>query len=309
MRIVSGSTNPGLARAVARELGEGLTGAEVSRFPDGEVEVVVDPDLRGQTVYIVQPTGPPANDSLLELLLLTDAVRRCGSARTVAVVPYLGYARQDRRTQAGQPVGVRVVGEMLATSGVDHVVVMDPHSRELEAIFPVPVESVTAVPLLAAALTEDLPEDAVVVAPDLGATNLAERFAELLDLEVAVVRKTRLSGDRVRADAVVGDVAGRHPIIVDDMISTGGTIAAAVDALRDAGSAEEASVATTHGVFAADAAETLGRLPLRTLTVTDTLPTSEVSPEVDVVPVAALLADVIGRLESNRRLDDLEAFR
>lgn len=309
MRIVSGSSNADLARAIADEVGEDLTDAEVSRFPDGEVEIVVDPELRGETVYVVQSTGPPVDANLVELLMLADAVRRCGAERVIAVVPYLGYARQDRRTDPGQPVGIRVVGDLLATSGIGRIIVVDPHTRDLEAIFSIPVEPATAVPLLAGALAEDLPHDGVVVAPDFGAVKLAQRYAGLLHLPVALVRKNRLSGDEVRADQVVGDVAGRHPIIVDDMISTGGTMAAAVELLQEAGSTPEVTVAATHGVLAADADETLARLPLRRLAITDSVPPpDDLALDLDVTSVGRLLADVIHRLESDRRLDDLEAF-
>lgn len=295
MRILSGSANPRLARAIADGLGEDLTDAQVSRFPDGEVEIAVDPGLRGETVYVVQPTGPPVDANLVELLMLADAVRRCGADRIVAVVPYLGYARQDRRTEPGQPVGIRVVGDMFATVGVRRVLVVDPHARDLEAIFDVAVEPATAVPLLAAELAEDLPADSVVVAPDLGAVKLAQRYAHLLDLPVALVRKTRLSGDEVRADRVVGDVTDRRPVIVDDMISTGST--------------SEVTVAATHGVLSDDADETLGRLPVRRLAVTDTLPPPDDGTlDLDVIGVGRLLADAIGRLDANRRLDDLESF-
>lgn len=309
MKLLSGGANQALARAVARELAVELVDARVARFPDGEAEVVVDPDLRGQTAYLVQPTCPPVDAHLVELLMLADAVRRCGTETVVAVVPYLGYARQDRRTEPGQPVGIRVVGDVLHAAGIDRLVVVDPHTRDLEAIFSVAVEPATAVPLLAEALRGGLPDDAVVVAPDLGAIKLAQRYAALLDLPVALVRKTRLSGDEVRADHVVGDVAGRHPIVIDDMISTGGTIAAAVAVLREAGSTSDVTIAATHGVLTPEASKTLGELPIRRLLVTDTIPAPEDSDlELDVVSVAPLLADAIRRLEADRRLDDLEAF-
>lgn len=309
MKVLAGSANRPLAVAMADDLGAELIDAEVSRFPDGEVEIVLDPDLRGETIYLTQPTAPPVDANLVELLMLVDAVRRCGAGRVVAVVPYLGYARQDRRTEPGQPVGIRVVGDLLATMGVDRVLAVDPHSRALEAIFSVPVEPATAVPLLAAELQAQRPESSVVVAPDLGAVKLAQHYARLLDLPVAVVRKTRLSGDEVRADQLVGDVDGHHPIIVDDMISTGGTIAAAVDVLLEAGSDRSVTVAATHGVLAGDAAKTIGALPLRRLLLSNTIAQpSDLDLDVDVIDVSSLLADAVRRLETNRRLDDLEAF-
>lgn len=308
MKVLAGSSNRTLAERVAGELGAPLTGSRTGRFPDGEAEVLVDPDLRDHHVYLVQSTGPPVDEHLVELLMLTDAVRRCGAVRVIAVVPYLGYARQDRRTDPGQPVGIRLVGDLLSTAGIDRLLVVDPHTRDLEAILSVPVEPATAVPRLADALGE-VPADAVVVAPDLGAVKLAERYAELLDRPVALVRKTRLSGDEVRADRVVGEVAGRRPIIVDDMISTGGTVAAAAEALADAGCVEPVTVVATHGLFVDGVEEELGALAADRIIVSDSVPPpSDLDLDVEVVSVAPLLADAIARLETGRRLDDLETF-
>lgn len=309
MRLLAGSANRPLAERVASDLGTSLTRARTARFPDGEADVVVDPDLRGETVYLLQSTGPPVDANLVELLMLADAVRRCGAERVLAVVPYLGYARQDRRTDPGQPVGIRVVGDLLAAVGIDRVLAVDAHTRDLEAISTVPVEPATAVPLLVHTLVHRLPGPAVVVAPDLGAVKLAERYAGLLEAPVAIVRKTRLAGDEVRADEVVGEVADRHPVIVDDMISTGGTVVAAAEALSRTGAAGPVTIVATHGLFVGEATTHLGRLGLERLVVTDSLPPpDEPGLAVEVVSVAPLLADAIRRIEAGRRLDDLESF-
>ena len=188
--------------------------------------------VRGKDVYIVQPTGPAVNEHLVELLLLLDACGRGGADRLTAVVPYFGYARQDRRGQAGEAVGVRVMADVLSTAGAERLIVVDPHTAALEALCGLRVEMLTAVPALAGALTSvAIPDNAVLVAPDLGAVKLAEHYAALLRRTVAVVRKTRLTGTAVHAEKVIGELDGRPVVIVDDMISTGGTIEAAIGAL------------------------------------------------------------------------------
>jgi len=190
LRIVSGSANPGLAGAVANHLGVESDGCTLERYPDGELRPMVE-NVCGADIYVVQPTAPPVNDHLVELLLLLDACRRARAARVTAVMPYFGYARQDRRTAAGQALGSRVVADAIAAAGADRLVVVDPHTPGLEAQCPIPVETLTAVPTLCAELAAELPEGSVVVAPDLGAVKLAEQYAAVLHSPVAVVRKQR----------------------------------------------------------------------------------------------------------------------
>ncbi|WP_255922915.1 ribose-phosphate diphosphokinase [Streptomyces humicola] len=304
--IVAGTAHRALADAVAAAMGTAPVACQVERFPDGELRPVAGL-VRGGDVYVLQPTGPAVNEHLIELLLLLDACRRSGADRLTAVVPYFGYARQDRRTQAGQAVGARVVADALTAAGADRLVVVDPHTAALEAVCSIPVEMLTAVPLIAAALVGSTPGTAVVVSPDLGAVKLAEHYAGLLRRPTAVVRKTRTSGTSVQADELVGDVAGRPAVIVD-MISTDGTVEAAIPALLDGGAAPDITVAATHGLFTGSAQERLGRLPIRRLLVTDTLTahqTQNLPLPLQVRSVAPLLADAIGRLHDNRPLDAL----
>ena len=306
LRVVTGTANGALASAVAAGLSRETTACEVERFPDGELRPAVA-NVRGDDVYVVEPTGPPVGEHVVELLLLLDACRRAGADRVTAVVPYFGYARQDRRGKTGEAVGARVIADALVSAGAQRLVVVDPHTTALEAMCSVPVDMLTGVPLLAAAVSSLLAEDAVVVAPDLGAVKLAERYAALLARTVAIVRKTRVSGQAVRAEELVGAVEGRPALIVDDMISTGSTIEAAARVLRAHGATGDIVVASTHGLLVPPATRRLGALVSR-LVVTDSLPARH-HPElrVEVRSIGALLADAIGRLHNNEDMADLLA--
>ena len=304
-RIVAGRANPELAGRIAAALASPLVPVQFETFPDGELRPVVG-EVRGEDVYLVQPTGPPVSENLVELLLLLDACRRAGADRVSAVVPYFGYARQDRRGTPGEAVGARMAADVITAAGADRVIVVDPHTLALEAMFGVPVEMLSAVALLAGAVRPVLPEDAVVIAPDLGALKLARRFSVLLGMGFGVVSKHRLSGAAVRAEELVGDVAGRSVLIVDDMISTGATIEAAMSVVRAHGAEPDVTVAASHGLFVGPAAQRLQRPGLRRLVVTD----STVHREGGGLPlstesIAGLLADAIGRLHNSQPLDGL----
>ncbi|MFF5211090.1 ribose-phosphate diphosphokinase [Streptosporangium sp. NPDC000396] len=305
LQIVAGTANRALAGAVAAALYTEPASPAVERFPDGELRPVVN-GVRGSDVYLVQPTGPPVNEHVMELLLLLDACRRAGAGRVTAVIPYFGYARQDRRGRAGEAIGIRVIADALASAGAQRLIVVDPHTVALEAVCAIPVEMLTAVPALAGAVGARVPGGAVVVAPDLGAVKLAKHYAALLSRPVAVVGKTRLTGRSVVAEELIGDVDGRPAVVVDDMISTGGTIEAAVEILLGHGAASEIAVVATHGLFVDAAVERLSRSSIRSLLVTDSVAQS-VAPmlPLDVCSVAPLLADAIGRLHRDEPLDDL----
>jgi ribose-phosphate pyrophosphokinase len=308
LRVVTGTANPALAQAVVDCLETGLAPCEVVRFPDGELRPVVD-SVRGDDVYVLQPTGPPVNDHLVELLLLLDACRRAGAARLTAVVPYFGYARQDRRDRPGAAVAAHVAAQAIASAGADRVVVVDPHTTALEAMSAAPVEMLTAAGVLGSALSAVVPADAVLVAPDLGAVKLAERYARLLGLPVAIVRKRRLTGIDVEADELVGDVTDLTPVVVDDMISTGGTVEAAVRVLVEHCATPDAIVAASHGPLVDSAVVRLNGLPLRRLFVTDSVARHRGLPLIsaEVCSIAPLLADAIVRLHHGQHLDDLLA--
>ncbi len=303
-RVVAGTANAALAAAIATELGGEPAPCEVERFPDGEIRPSVT-DVRGEDVYVVQATGPPVNDNLVELLLLLDACRRAGAGRLTAVVPYFGYARQDRRGRAGHGVGARVAADALVAAGAHRLVVVDPHTPALEAASSIPAEMLTAVPVLAGTMRTAVRDGAVLVAPDLGAVKLAERYASVLGCPVVVVRKTRVSGRTVRAHELVGDVGGRPAVIVDDMISTGATLEAAAEILGAHGALPDLVVAATHGPLVRGAAERVAAAGVRRTFVTDTTTPGHGVDGLQVCSVALLLADAIRRLHENTPLDDL----
>ena len=299
--IVAGSAHPALADEVARELGCELASCLLQRFPDGEQQVDIQTSVRGQPVFIVQPLGHPVGEHLLELLLLSDACRRAGARSVAAILPYLGFARQDRVTKEGQPLGARVVADVLGTGGLSQVIAVDLHSPVIASCVEAPVTQLTAVPVVVEALRPSVPADCVVVAPDLGAVKLADAYARLLGLPLAVVYKIRASPTQVAVRSVAGDVRGKRPLVVDDMISTGATIEAAVDALIEHGSRREVLVAATHGLFVAGATERLSRPEVIRVAVTDSLPPMPHPPEcLEVVRLAPLLAEAVRRVVAER---------
>ena len=306
-RIIAGSGCPELARSVAVQLRSTLVECELDRFPDGELRPVLG-TVRGDDVYVLSSTGPPVDGHLVELLLFLDAARRGGAARITAVVPYFGYARQDRRNRPGEPIGVRLVAEVIATAGAERLVVVDPHSRSFETACSLPVETLSARrPLLDALMAKGSGYE-VVVAPDLGAIQLAEEVAGVLELPVVFVRKHRISGAAVKADELVGVVDGRRALVVDDMIATGATIEAAAGLLRTHG-VLGLGVLATHGLFVGGAGARLGYLGLADLFITDSLPLPvDAAGEWKVCTIAPLLAEAIGRLHREERLDDLGRF-
>jgi ribose-phosphate pyrophosphokinase len=278
------------------------------RFPDGEALVEIHESVRGHDVYILQATSPPVEEHLMQLLLLADACRRAGAGRLTAVIPYFGYARQERRS-ARRSLGARVAANIIGSVGFDRLMLIDAHTPAIEGFFDVPLDHLTAVPLLAqAAAATSIHERSVVVAPDLGAVKLARAYANQLHIPMAFVHKTRLDGDRVEAHAVIGDVRGRLPLIVDDMLSTGATIEAAVGALRAADAETPMSVVVTHALLVGRAREILQRLPLTRTIATDTVVIAPPTfPQLDIVSVASLLATAIRRNHWDESLADLRA--
>jgi ribose-phosphate pyrophosphokinase len=306
--LFSGSANEPLAEGIARALDTSLGQRQLQRFPDGELRIELHESVRGRDVYLLQPTCAPVAENLLELLLLADAARRAGASQLTAVIPYFGYARQDRRASGREPVSVRVIADLLAVVGFDRVVGVDVHTGALEGTFAnaIPFEHLSAARLLADVARTHVSANGVVVAPDLGATKLAETYATKLHLPVAIVHKTRLTAEEVSIRAITGDVRGRSPLLVDDMISTGGTIAAAVTALLEAGCLPEITVVASHGLLVGQAMERLSKVSVQRLIATDSVPLPVTPPfKLEVVGLAPLLADAIERLHTDRSLEPL----
>jgi ribose-phosphate pyrophosphokinase len=306
--LFNGAASPNLAAEVAQLLGRARGRATVERFPDGEVNVHLDEPVRGREVFLVQSTCPPVNENLVELLALADACRRSSARHITAVVPYFGYARSDKRHGRRAPIAAGMVASLMQAVGIQHVVTVDLHAAQIEGFFHVPVDSLTAVPAMVDALRGKLPAGIAVVSPDEGRFKMAADFARRLGAPVVVLHKDRLLGATTSVVQVVGDVQDRPCLIIDDMISTGGTIAAAVAALLRAGARPELFVAATHGLFVGDARARLSHPAIRGLFVTDSVPVTPTPwPERTVVCLAPLLAAAIRRFRADESIGDLYA--
>jgi ribose-phosphate pyrophosphokinase len=303
--VCSGTSNPALAAAVAAELGVRPAVRTATRFPDGEVEVRLDEPVRGREVILIQSTAPPVNDNLMELLTLVDACRRSAAARITAVVPYFGYARADKRRGRREPITASLVAQLVQAAGIDHLVTVDLHAAQIEGFFHIPVDSLTAVPMLRQAVRDRLPQGAVVVSPDTGRVAMAADYAQRLGCPVAILHKRRASGTETAVTHVVGQVRDRPCLIIDDMISTGGTIARAVEALLAAGARPEIFVAATHGLFVGEAWGALGHEAIREVFVTDSVVPAQSDGRLHVVSIAPLIAAAIRRIFAGESLSDL----
>ena len=306
--LFGGTASTKLAAAVAQRLDRSLGRCTVDRFPDGEVNVHLDEPVRGREVFLVQSTAPPVNDHLVELLALADACRRSSARCITAVIPYFGYARSDKRHDRRAPIGASMVASLMQAVGIQHVVTVDLHAAQIEGFFHIPVDSLTAVPAMVHVLRERCSPDIVVVSPDEGRFKMATDYSRRLGAPVVVLHKERLDGAATRVVKVLGDVRGRPCLIIDDMISTGGTIAEAVAALLREGARPEMIVAATHGLFVGEARARLSHPAIRAIYVTDsvTAPAGQ-WPSLNIVFLAPLLAAAIRRFRSDESIGDLYA--
>jgi ribose-phosphate pyrophosphokinase len=286
--IIAGTANPELAGAVAKTLGVKPGSCDIDRFPDGEVSVSLREPVRGR-----EATSPPVDENVMELVALADACRRASAARIIAVVPYFGYARSDKRHNKCEPIMASAVANMLNSVGVDHLVTVDLHAAQIEGFFHIPVDSLSAVAVLCGNLRGRLPAETIVISPDEGRVKTATAYALLLGLPLGVLHKERVSGTKTRVVKVVGDVRGKNCLIIDDMISTGGTIAAAIEALIAVGARPEFFVAATHGLLLHGAREKLARAAVREVLVTDTIAIAQEWPRLRIATVAPLIAEAI----------------
>ncbi len=304
--LFAGSAHPALAAAIAQHLDLQPGACEVRRFPDGEITVQLLETVRRKEVLLVQPTCPPVNDHLVELLAFIDTCRRSSVARLTAIIPYFGYARADKRHGRREPVTASMVTTLLQAMGVDQVVTVDLHAPQIEGFFHVPVDNLTAVPTLCMAMRAHLPDDTVIVSPDAGRVKMATRYAEHLHMPVAVLHKQRQSGSQTVMTHLVGEVQDRPCLIIDDMIATGGTLAQSVDALLEAGARPEIRVAATHGLLLEGAHENLSHEAISTVYVTDTMPQHERNwQHLQVVSIAPLIAEAIQRFLRHGQIRDL----
>jgi ribose-phosphate pyrophosphokinase len=304
--VLVGTASEALGQGACRELGIAPIARTIRRFPDGEIQVEVLESVRGRDVFILQATSPPVDQHLLELLLIADACRRAGAARLTGVIPYFGYARQDRRA-GRRSLGARVASDIVATGHFDRLMLIDAHTPAIEGFFDTPIDHLTAVPLLAHAAAPHMRSPAVVVAPDFGAVKLARAYGHLLGWPIAFVQKTRLDGEAVETHGVVGDVRGRAPLIVDDMLSTGATLEAAVEALRAAGAVEPIGVAVTHALLVGEARDLIRRLSLSFVLATDTVSIQPSEPQLTTVSVTPLIVTALRRAHRDESLADLRA--
>jgi ribose-phosphate pyrophosphokinase len=294
LKIFSGNAHPALAEDLARELGVSLVPAEVTAFADGETRVRLSADVRGAAVVIVQPTPPPVNDHLMVLALMVDAARAAGAAWVAAVVPYLAYARQEQRGRCGDPRSAQVVARLLGAVGLDHLVTLDLHAPALESAFPMPATLLRAEDVFLPHVRGLAGKDLAVVAPDAGGLKRAQRLALTLGAGLVVIAKDRLRPDVAAPVRVLGDARDRVCLIVDDMASTGRTLAGAAEALRQSG-AREVHASFTHAVMAPGAMERLAAARFGRLLTTDSIPRPD-DPRLQVVSVAPLLAQTVRNL-------------
>lgn len=313
LKIFSGTAHPDFAKRICSELGVRLSAARHYRFSDGELGLSLDESVRGADVFVVQPTCEPANDNLIQLLIMSDAFRRASACRVNAVIPYFGYARQDRKTKPREPITAKLVANLLSHSGVDRVITADLHAGQIQGFFDIPVDHLTGMPLLASyfrdSLSEEIPKgEVVVVSPDVGGVSRARSFAIMLKSDLAIVDKRR-SHEVANVSEVmdiIGEVEGKTAILVDDIIDTAGTICNAAAGLKERG-CRRVFACATHAVLSGPAMERIEKSVIEKLIFSDTIPMPEAkrSSKVQQLSIAPLFAEAIMRVHSERSVSSL----
>lgn len=306
MGLFSGRTNPRLAQNIAEYLGTHLGDIEVKSFSDREVYVKINENVRGKDVFVVQSTCPPANESLMELLIMIDAFQRASARRITAVIPYYGYARQDRKDQPRVPITAKLVANLITVAGADRVLTIDLHAGQIQGFFDIKVDHLFAAPIFVDYFKKKRFDDLVVLSPDVGGVRRARAYARRLNASLAIVDKRRPMANEAQVLHIVGEVKGKHVLIVDDMIDTGGTMIAAMEVLKERG-AEEIYASCSHPVLSGDVCDRIERSSLKELVVTDTIPLRENRKvgKIRVLSVASLLGEAIRRIHENRSVSSL----
>jgi ribose-phosphate pyrophosphokinase len=309
LKIVTGRAHPRLMADICSYLEVPPCDTIVSSFPDGETFVKINENIRGRDVFIVQPTCPPTNQNLMELLILVDAARRSSSARITAVIPFFGYARQDRKDQPRVPITAKLVANLLVAAGVHRVLTMDLHAQQLQGFFDIPVDHLYALPVMIHYLHDLGLRDLVVVSPDVGGVKMASAYAEALKAGLAIVVKRRLSATEIEAVTVIGEVDGKNVILVDDLVETAGTLVGAARILRDQG-ARDIYAGVSHAVLTDLAVERLKSSEIKELITTDSVPVrTDVDSRVKVLSVAELLGEGIRRIHDDESVSSLFDIR
>ncbi|PWL71598.1 MAG: ribose-phosphate pyrophosphokinase [Clostridiales bacterium] len=310
IKIFTANSNPKVAYEIARELGLPIGKSDVTAFSDGEISVSIFESVRGSDVFVVQSTSSPVNQNLMELLLMIDAFKRASAGRITAVIPYFGYARQDRKAKARDPISAKLVADLITTAGADRVLTMDLHAAQLQGFFNIPVDHLLGVPILLPYYNEkfkDSKEDIVIVSPDLGSVTRARNFASRFDAPLAIIDKRRQRANVSEVMNIIGEVRGKRVILVDDMIDTAGTLCNAAKAIIEKGGAKEVYACATHGVLSGPAIERIAESPIKELVFLDTieLPEEKKLDKIKQLPVAPVFAEAIERIYLDKPVSPL----
>jgi len=307
IRIFSGNSNVVLAEKICGNLGVPLGKASVTTFSDGETRVEINENVRGMDVFIIQSSCPPVNVTLMELLIMIDAMKRASADRITAVIPYYGYARQDRKVAPRAPITAKLIADLITTAGAHRVLSMDLHAGQIQGFFNIPVDNLFATPVLLEYMKKNLQNDIVIVSPDTGGVERARAFASRLGANLAIIDKRREGPNEAQVMNIIGQVRDKKVIILDDMIDTAGTVVRAVSALKEAG-AVEVSVCATHPVLSGSAIERLEKSDIKEVIVTDTIPLNSAAQAckcIKVLSVASLLSEAVRRIYYNDSISSL----